>query len=54
MLTAVGNALKAQFDNDPATVADWGLVVALVIAAVGLLRARDNNKSSEEVGAKPS
>lgn len=52
VLVAVGSALNATFDADPATVADWGAVVAAVIAGVGLLFARDNNVSSEAVGAK--
>jgi uncharacterized membrane protein len=37
-----------QFDADATTVADWNLVVATFIAMVGLLNARDNNKSSED------
>jgi hypothetical protein len=52
VLVAVGSALNATFDADPATVADWGAVVAAVIAGVGLLFARDNNVSSEAAGAK--
>jgi|SanBayMetagenome_1026888.scaffolds.fasta_scaffold00828_8 hypothetical protein len=52
VLIAVGSALNATFDADPATVADWGAVVAAVIAGVGLLFARDNNVSSEAAGAK--
>lgn len=39
-------------DNDPATVANWGAFGAALAAAVGLLFARDNDKSSESVGAK--
>ena len=39
-------------DNDPATVADWGTFMATLAAAIGLLFARDNNKRSEDVGAK--
>jgi hypothetical protein len=52
ILVAVGSALSATFDADPATVADWGAVVAAVIAGAGLLFARDNNVSSEAAGAK--
>jgi len=39
-------------DNDPATAANWGAFGASLAAAVGLLFARDNNKTSEDVGAK--
>lgn len=52
VLVAVGSALTAMFDNDPATLPDWGAVVAAVIAGIGLLFARDNNVSSEAAGAK--
>lgn len=52
ILIAVGSAMSAMFDADPATIPDWGAVVAAVIAGIGLLLARDNNVSSEAVGAK--
>ena len=39
-------------DNDPATTANWGAFAATLAAAVGLCVARDNDKSSEDVGAK--
>ena len=52
ILVAVGSALSSMFDNDPATVADWGAVVAAVIAGIGLLAARDNGVSSEDAGIK--
>jgi len=51
ILIAVGSALSAQFDNDPTSVADWGAVIAAVIAGVGLLFARDNKVTSEQAGA---
>lgn len=52
ILVAVGSALTAMFDNDPVTLPDWGAVVAAVIAGIGLITARDNNVTSEQVGAK--
>jgi len=39
-------------DEDPATVAQWGAFGAMLAPLVGLLFARDNDKSSEDVGAK--
>lgn len=47
LLVTVGNALAAQFDDDPGTVADWGLVIAAAVVAWGLISARDDNVSSE-------
>ena len=52
IIAAVALAISNELDTDPATVADWGVVLATVIAGVGLLFARDNDKSSEDVGAK--
>ena len=51
ILSAIGAALTAQFDADPATVAQWATLVPAIIAGVGLILARDNNKRSESVGA---
>jgi hypothetical protein len=42
----------AQFDGDPTTVANWAVALPTIIASIGLLFARDNNKTSEDVGAK--
>ena len=39
-------------DSDPATVANWGAFTATLTTATGLFFARDNDKSSEDVGAK--
>lgn len=52
VVAAVASAVQAQFDGNPATVPDWGLVGALLATGVGLLLARDNNKTSEQVGAR--
>lgn len=51
ILIAIGSALAAQFDADPATVPDWGAVIAAGIAGIGLLFARDNKVTSEQAGA---
>jgi len=42
----------ALLDGDPATNPDWTLVIAAVVAGVAAIRARDDDKSSEDVGAK--
>jgi hypothetical protein len=51
IVVAIGSALIATLDSDPATVADWGAVVAAVLAGVGLVAARDNGVTSERAGA---
>jgi hypothetical protein len=50
-IDAVGHAGMALLDGDPTTNPEWSTVVALVVAAVGLLFARDSDKTSEDVGA---
>ncbi len=52
ILTAVGSALTAIIDNDPTTVMDVGATVAAIMAGIGLILARDNSKTSEDVGAR--
>lgn len=52
ILVGVGAFLKASNDNDPSTVADMPALFAAVLAGIGLIFARDNNKSSEQVGAR--
>lgn len=44
--------LLAVYDNDPATVPDYATAISLSLVALGLTAARDNNRTSEEVGAK--
>lgn len=43
--------LLHQFDNDPDTIPNWNLVIAAFMTMLGLWRARDNNKTSEQVRA---
>lgn len=45
ILVAVGAALKAFTDNDPATVPDIGACVAAIMAGVGLILAKDAAKA---------
>lgn len=44
--------LSAAFDGDPSTIPNFGLAIATSMPALGLLFARDNNRTSEQVGAK--
>lgn len=52
ILAVVGTALSALFDADPATVPDWSVVSAGIMAGLGLIVARDANVSSEQQGLK--
>lgn len=52
ILTAVGAALTAMTDNDPATNPDWTATATAILAGAGLIAARDNKVSSERAGAK--
>ena len=51
ILTAVGAALTAMFDNDPSTTIDIAVTIAAVMSGIGLIFARDNNVTSEQAGA---
>ena len=53
ILTTLGAALNALTDNDPATVPDWNMVLPQLAAGIGLICARDNKKSTEQVRASP-
>jgi hypothetical protein len=50
---AIGHAVIDTLDGNPATVADWNLVIVLLLAAAGMLFARDADKTSKEAGLKP-
>lgn len=52
IVAAVALAISHQFDSDPATVADWSAVITALTAGVGLMLARDNDKTSEQAGAR--
>lgn len=52
ILAAVAGAVQLLTDGDPSTNPDWNTTVTAIIAGVGLIFARDNNKTSERAGAK--
>lgn len=52
ILIAVGSAIKALTDNDPATTLDYAALSAAFLAGFGLMFARDDNKSSKTIGIK--
>jgi anti-sigma-K factor RskA len=52
IIAAVAGALNLIFDNKPETNPDWTAVISAVTAGVGLIFARDNNKTSEDVNVK--
>ena len=42
ILVAVGAAMSAMFDADPLTVPQWDVVIAAVLAGIGLIFAKDS------------
>lgn len=48
----LGMAVQAQFDSDPATVAQWSIVIPAVIGCLSGLFSRDHDVTSEQAGAK--
>lgn len=54
ILAIVGSicaAVSAELDGNPDTSANWAAVIPAAIAGIGLVFARDNDKTSEDVGA---
>ena len=49
ILIAVGGALKASFDNDPTTNLDIAATIAAVTAGIGLIMAKDADKTAPVV-----
>lgn len=41
ILVAVGAAMSAMFDADPLTVPQWDVVIAAILAGIGLIFAKD-------------
>lgn len=54
IIAAIVSAAQMLIDGNPATNPDWSAVAAAVIAGIGLVTARDNKVSSEQVGAVPT
>lgn len=50
LVVVLGGALGLLTDNNPQTNPDWNTVVAAVIANIGLIFARDNDKTSTQLG----
>jgi hypothetical protein len=51
LLAVIATAVAAYLDGDAATTAEWGAVVTAVFVSLGFVASRDNDKSSESVGA---
>ena len=47
ILVAIGGALSALFDSDPATNVDLTTTIAAVTAGIGLIMAKDADKKPE-------
>jgi hypothetical protein len=52
ILAAICAAAQLLLDNNPNTNPDWTSTMAAIMAGVGLITARDNKVSSEDVGVK--
>ena len=48
----VANVASILLDGDPNTNPDWGVTFAALMPSIAALFARDNNKTSEDVGIK--
>jgi len=46
ILVAVGAALVAMFDADPTTMPQWDVVIAAILAGIGLIFAKDSKASA--------
>lgn len=52
LLTLWGNTIVMLTDGNPATNPDWSMVLTATMAAVGVISARQNNVSSQDVGIR--
>ena len=48
ILTALGTAAQPLLDGDPLTNPDWGVMMAAIMAGVGLIFARTDSQSVKE------
>ena len=52
IVVALGVAMQAHFDGNPETIVQWEILITAVFAGVGLLYARDGDKSSAQLAEK--
>ena len=52
ILVAVGGALRAAFDGDPTTNLDIAATIAAVTAGIGLILAKDADKTAAAIDPK--
>ena len=48
ILVAIANVIRILLDDDPSTVVDWGLSVAMFQQGMGLISARDEKAHKEK------
>lgn len=48
----IASAVQALFDDNVLTNPDWEVVITALVTSFGLIFARDNKVTSEDVGAK--
>ncbi len=53
LIVLIGTVIKQLSDGDPSTNPDWNVVIPLAITSLVGIFARDNDKTSEQVGASP-
>ena len=53
ILVAVGGALRAAFDGDASTNIDIASTIAAVTAGIGLILAKDADKTAAAIDPKP-
>lgn len=52
IIAIAGTVMKQLFDGDPSTNPDWNYVIPGIITAIGVVRSRPKNMTSEEAHAK--